>query len=84
MSFRTLFLLGCVAPALLPALAPAADADLILHNGKIVTVDKASSTHQALAVVAAYGCIGRVRLMVRPSRSTVTATGSPTLRLPRA
>src|SRR5688572_27945478 len=30
--------------------APAADADLILHNGKVVTVDKAFSIHQALAV----------------------------------
>src|SRR5690348_45966 len=31
-----------------PALA--ADADLILHHGKIVTVDKKNSIHQALAV----------------------------------
>ena len=30
--------------------ARAADADLILHHGKIVAVDKAFSTHQALAV----------------------------------
>jgi predicted amidohydrolase YtcJ len=29
---------------------PAADADLILHHGKIVTVDKKFSIHQALAV----------------------------------
>ena len=32
----------------LPALA--ADADLILHNGKVVTVDKKFSVHQAIAV----------------------------------
>ncbi len=43
---------------LLPALlalwfapyAPAQDADLILHNGKVVTVDKKFSVHQAVAV----------------------------------
>jgi hypothetical protein len=36
--------------ALFPLSARAADADLILHNGKIVTVDKKFSVHQALAV----------------------------------
>lgn len=35
---------------LLPAIACAGDADLILHNGKIVTVDQAFSTRQAIAV----------------------------------
>src|SRR5437868_469877 len=34
------------------AMLAAADADLILHNGKIVTVDKAFSIQQAIAVKA--------------------------------
>ncbi len=33
-----------------PTATAAAEADLILHNGKIVTVDRAFSIHQALAV----------------------------------
>src|SRR5438093_670911 len=32
------------------ASSPAADPDWILHNGKIVTVDKQLSTHQAIAL----------------------------------
>ena len=36
--------------ALAPIVARAADADLILHNGKIVAVDKKFRIHQALAV----------------------------------
>ncbi|MBI1918804.1 MAG: amidohydrolase [Planctomycetes bacterium] len=44
-------LLGCAALVLAPA-GPvrSADADLILHNGKVVTVDGKFSVHQALAV----------------------------------
>src|SRR5450432_2368073 len=44
MSFRLLLLLAFAAAL------PAADADLILHNGKIVTVDKQFSVAQAVAV----------------------------------
>ena len=33
-----------------PTATAAAEADLILHNGKIITVDRAFSIHQALAV----------------------------------
>src|SRR5262249_25362165 len=44
-------LLGCAALVLAP-IGPvqSADADLILHNGKVVTVDRKFSVHQALAV----------------------------------
>src|SRR5262245_51805030 len=52
MNLRIIPLLGLLASVLsltaLPAVA--ADADLILHNGKIVTVDKKFAIHQALAV----------------------------------
>src|SRR5947209_6905196 len=49
MNLRTLFLFaGLVAAPLSPALA--AEADLILHNGKVVTVDKKFSIHQAIAI----------------------------------
>jgi predicted amidohydrolase YtcJ len=34
----------------LPALAQSVSADLILHNGKIVTLDKRSSIAQAVAI----------------------------------
>lgn len=44
------FWLLALACLLLPSPALAADADLILHNGKIVTVDKKFTVHQALAV----------------------------------
>src|SRR5262249_44367276 len=43
-------LLTVLALLLLPPTLPAADADLILHNGKVVTVDKKFSVHQAIAV----------------------------------
>src|SRR5438270_909785 len=39
-----------LALSLLTAPIPAADADLILHNGKVVTVDPAFSIRQAIAV----------------------------------
>jgi predicted amidohydrolase YtcJ len=45
---RIVLLLGALLTLTAPALA--ADADLILHHGKIVTVDKSFSIHQALAV----------------------------------
>jgi predicted amidohydrolase YtcJ len=45
--FAPIAALGLLLPA--PA-ARAADADLILHNGKVVTVDPAFSIHRALAV----------------------------------
>jgi predicted amidohydrolase YtcJ len=41
---------ACVALALITASVRAADADLILHNGKVVTVDKKFTIRQALAV----------------------------------
>src|SRR5262245_26572734 len=48
---RVSWLLGCVALVLPPALpARGQEADLILHNGKVVTVDRNNSVHQALAV----------------------------------
>src|SRR5208337_5061349 len=47
MTPRWLFGLICLLFAS-PALA--ADADLILHNGKVVTVDKKFTVHQAIAV----------------------------------
>jgi predicted amidohydrolase YtcJ len=40
----------CVTLALFASSASAADADLILHNGKIVTVDKKFTVRQALAI----------------------------------
>lgn len=43
-------LLACFAGFLLAAPALAADADLILHNGKIVTVDKKFTIQQAIAL----------------------------------
>jgi hypothetical protein len=43
-------LLGLFLLVLLSSLARAADADLILHNGKIVTVDKKFAIHEALAI----------------------------------
>src|SRR5262245_45632024 len=48
---RVGLLLGCAAFVLAPS-APvrAAEANLILHNGKIVTVDKKFSVHQAVAI----------------------------------
>jgi hypothetical protein len=49
---RVGLLLACVLAAALPVTALAADgpADLILHNGKIATVDKRFSVHEAIAV----------------------------------
>jgi predicted amidohydrolase YtcJ len=48
---RRACLLACAALVVLsPAPARADEADLILHNGKVVTVDKKFSVHQALAV----------------------------------
>jgi hypothetical protein len=47
--FRRIFL-GLFLLVLLSSLARAADADLILHNGKIVTVDKKFAIHEALAI----------------------------------
>jgi predicted amidohydrolase YtcJ len=44
------FPLLCVALLSLPGLAAAADADLILHQGKVVTVDAKFSVRSALAV----------------------------------
>src|SRR5436309_14648255 len=43
-------LASLVTLALLAAPIPAADADLILHNGKVVTADPAFSIRQAIAV----------------------------------
>src|SRR5262245_22625208 len=43
-------LLAGVWLVLVAAAAAAADADLILHRGKIITVDKKFSIHQALAI----------------------------------
>ena len=53
MTFRiSTFLLVVWALCVGPPKAPAADnADLILHNGKIVSVDAAFSIHAAMAVV---------------------------------
>lgn len=42
-------ILTCIVGALLAG-APAAEPDLILHGGKVVTVDEAFSIHEALAV----------------------------------
>jgi predicted amidohydrolase YtcJ len=58
MRFHTPFLVGWVLSVLLPVslLSPEgsraleSEADLILHHGKIVTVDKPFSIHQALAI----------------------------------
>src|SRR5262249_40887814 len=51
MTRRILLCLGVALSWLLAALpAPAADADLILHNGKVVTVDAKFSVHQAIAI----------------------------------
>jgi len=46
---RHLLVLSC-SLILLPAVVRAADADLILHNGKVVTVDKKFTVAQALAI----------------------------------
>jgi predicted amidohydrolase YtcJ len=43
-------LAGLALALLLAPAAPAADADLILHGGKVVTVDKAFTVREALAV----------------------------------
>src|SRR4051794_1332249 len=43
-------LLSCLAAWLAVSAARAADADLILHNGKVVTVDKKFTIHQAIAI----------------------------------
>jgi predicted amidohydrolase YtcJ len=48
MNLRILLPIGLLA--LVPAPAAAADADLILHKGKVITVDKKFAVHQALAV----------------------------------
>src|SRR5207248_510897 len=48
MNRRTFAALACLV--LIAAHGTAADADLILHNGKVVTVDPAFSVHRALAV----------------------------------
>jgi len=52
MNYRIQLWLGNVVAVLALSAGPAraADADLILHNGKIVSVDKNFSLHQALAV----------------------------------
>ena len=50
MNHRLLPFLITTALFLLPQAGFAAEADLILHNGKIVTVDQKFSVHQALAV----------------------------------
>ena len=42
----------CVLLTLLQFFAHAADADLILHHGKVVTVDERFSIHEAIAVEA--------------------------------
>ena len=44
---RYLLVIACTLVTI-PVLA--ADADLILHNGKVVTVDKKFTVHQAIAV----------------------------------
>src|SRR5688572_5337479 len=50
MSTRAIFV-GCVSLlAAVPALAADAPPDLIVHNGKILTVDRAFSTVAAMAV----------------------------------
>ncbi|HKI70978.1 MAG TPA: amidohydrolase family protein, partial [Verrucomicrobiae bacterium] len=40
----------CVLPTLLQFVAQASEADLILHGGKVVTVDERFSIHEAIAV----------------------------------
>jgi predicted amidohydrolase YtcJ len=51
MTARTLLCIAAAFTCLLAAgPAPGADADLILHNGKVVTVDAKFSVHQAIAV----------------------------------
>lgn len=47
---RILGTLACLTPFLLSSAHAGEDADLILHHGKIVTVDKTFSIHPALAV----------------------------------
>src|SRR5438093_11813212 len=50
MTIRSFALLSGLGLLLAASLARAADAELILHHGKIVTVDKKFSVHQALAI----------------------------------
>src|SRR4051794_29332498 len=45
-----LLLAGFLSMLVTTSPARAADADLILHNGKIVTVDRKFSIHQAIAL----------------------------------
>jgi predicted amidohydrolase YtcJ len=46
----TRYLFTALVALLLSSAAPAADADLVLHNGKVVTVDREFSVKEALAV----------------------------------
>src|SRR5436190_754981 len=61
----------------------AAEADLILHNGKIVTVDKKFSIHQALAVqggrILRVGTNAEVLKMKGPSTQVLDLDGKTVL-----
>jgi predicted amidohydrolase YtcJ len=50
MSRSLSLLLSMILSAVTPPMTQAAEADLILHHGKIVTVDKRFSIHEALAI----------------------------------
>src|SRR5437016_5482421 len=66
-----LSLLTCIGCALVEA----ADAELILYNGKIITVDRAFSIHEAIAVkgdrIMAIGTDAAVLKAERASRTDV-------------
>ncbi len=72
-------LLVAAAALLLPCLAEAQPADLIVTNAKIVTLDAKSTVAQALAVrdgrVAAVGSAEAVRQLAGPATRTVDAGG---------
>ncbi|WP_422088931.1 amidohydrolase [Variovorax sp.] len=80
MTPRTLFTAAALAASLLlPVAAQAQPADLVVTNAKIVTLDKAGTTAQALAVrdgrIVAVGNAAQVRPLSGPATRTVDAGG---------
>src|SRR5437588_12639516 len=91
-TFMIRFTLVCLSALALSSLeASSADADLILHNGKIVTVDSRFSVQQAIAIsggkIAAVGSNAAVLKTRGPTTQTVDLAGKtvlPGLKIGRA
>src|ERR1700761_8887139 len=81
MRFYMFLARGCVALAALSVAAPAwaSPADTVLVNGKIVTLDAASSVHEALAIegshITATGSNEAMRALAGPATRIIDLGG---------